>query len=133
MRTSADAFPVVGGRCTGRARRCKAKQGRREDGTDVWILTSTVVRFWGRVKSGEDFFGNQARPLPAHCRNRSRALQRQTEHRCVSGELEFRIRVVTASSFPLASPRKFHPILSARTMGVSSSVRNPETRSARAM
>jgi hypothetical protein len=66
MRTSADAFPVVGGRCTGRARRCKAKQGRREDGTDVWILTSTVVRFWGRVKSGEDFFGNQARPLPAH-------------------------------------------------------------------
>jgi hypothetical protein len=24
--TSADAFPVVGGRCTGRARRCKAKQ-----------------------------------------------------------------------------------------------------------
>jgi hypothetical protein len=22
-------FPVVGGRCTGRARRCKAKQGRR--------------------------------------------------------------------------------------------------------
>jgi hypothetical protein len=29
MPTSADAFPVVGGRCTGRARRCKAKQGRR--------------------------------------------------------------------------------------------------------
>jgi hypothetical protein len=29
LRTSADAFPVVGGRCTGRARRCKAKQGRR--------------------------------------------------------------------------------------------------------
>jgi hypothetical protein len=27
--TSADAFAVVGGRCTGRARRCKAKQGRR--------------------------------------------------------------------------------------------------------
>jgi hypothetical protein len=27
--TSADAFPVVGGRCTGGARRCKAKQGRR--------------------------------------------------------------------------------------------------------
>jgi hypothetical protein len=26
---SADAFPVVGGRCTGRAHRCKAKQGRR--------------------------------------------------------------------------------------------------------
>ena len=27
--TSADAFPVVGGRCTDRARRCKARQGRR--------------------------------------------------------------------------------------------------------
>jgi hypothetical protein len=27
--TGTDAFPVVGGRCTGRARRCKAKQGRR--------------------------------------------------------------------------------------------------------
>ncbi len=27
--TSADGFPVVGGRCTGRAHRCKAKQGRR--------------------------------------------------------------------------------------------------------
>jgi hypothetical protein len=26
--TSTDAFPVVGGRCTGRARRCKARQGR---------------------------------------------------------------------------------------------------------
>ena len=26
---SADAFPVVGGRCTGRVRRCKAKQSRR--------------------------------------------------------------------------------------------------------
>ena len=29
MLARADAFPVVGGRCTGRARRCKAKQGRR--------------------------------------------------------------------------------------------------------
>jgi hypothetical protein len=28
MRTSADAFPVVGGRCTGRKSRCMAKQGR---------------------------------------------------------------------------------------------------------
>jgi hypothetical protein len=27
--TGADAFRVVGGRCTGRARRCKAKQNRR--------------------------------------------------------------------------------------------------------
>jgi hypothetical protein len=29
MPTGADAFPVVGGGCTSRARRCKAKQGRR--------------------------------------------------------------------------------------------------------
>src|ERR1700691_4131899 len=35
------------------------------------------------------------------CRIRSRALQRQMEHRCVSGALEFRIRVVIA--VPLAS------------------------------
>jgi hypothetical protein len=28
MRTTADAFLVVSGRCTGGARRCKAKQGR---------------------------------------------------------------------------------------------------------
>jgi hypothetical protein len=31
--------------------RCKAKQGRREDDADVWILTFTVVRFLGRVKA----------------------------------------------------------------------------------
>jgi hypothetical protein len=54
--TSADAFPVVGGRCTGKARRCKAKQGRREDGADVWILNSTVVRFLGRVQSEKKIF-----------------------------------------------------------------------------
>jgi hypothetical protein len=30
---SADAFPVVDGNCTGRARRCKAKQGRRRKTT----------------------------------------------------------------------------------------------------
>jgi hypothetical protein len=29
MPTGADAFSAVGGRCTGRERRCKAKQGRR--------------------------------------------------------------------------------------------------------
>jgi hypothetical protein len=28
MLTSPDAFPVVGGRCTGRALRCKARQDR---------------------------------------------------------------------------------------------------------
>jgi hypothetical protein len=34
--TSADAFPVVGGRCTGRARRCTAKQGQSwHDGPDM--------------------------------------------------------------------------------------------------
>ena len=37
-----------------------------QDGADVWILTYTVVRFLGPVKSGRRFFGNQARPLPAH-------------------------------------------------------------------
>jgi hypothetical protein len=37
--TSADAFAVVGGGCTGRAHGCKAKQGRRgNDGADVWFL-----------------------------------------------------------------------------------------------
>ena len=39
--TSADAFAVVGGGCTGRAHGCKAKQGRRgKDGADVWLLVS---------------------------------------------------------------------------------------------
>jgi hypothetical protein len=34
--TSADAFAVVGGGCTGRAHGCKAKQGSRvKDGADV--------------------------------------------------------------------------------------------------
>jgi len=35
---SADVLPVVGGRCTGGAHRCKVKQGCREDRADVWIL-----------------------------------------------------------------------------------------------
>ena len=43
--------PVVGGRCTGGAHRCKVKQGCREDRADVWILASKVVRFRGRVQS----------------------------------------------------------------------------------
>ena len=42
---------MVGGSCAGGAHRCKAKQGRREDGADVWILASKVVRFGGRVQS----------------------------------------------------------------------------------
>ena len=49
--TSADELPVVGGRCTGGAHRCKVKQGCREDRADVWILASKVVRFGGRVQS----------------------------------------------------------------------------------
>src|ERR1700693_1272650 len=50
--TSADELPVVGGRCTGGAHRCKVKQGCREDRADVWILASKVVRFWDGVESG---------------------------------------------------------------------------------
>jgi hypothetical protein len=57
MPTSADVFPVVEGRCTGRA----PVQGQAgpswQDGADVWILTATVVRFFGRVQI---FFSNQA-------------------------------------------------------------------------
>jgi hypothetical protein len=49
--TSADELPVVGGRCTGGAHRCKVKQRSREDRAGVWILTSKVVRFGGRVQS----------------------------------------------------------------------------------
>jgi hypothetical protein len=48
---SADELLVVGGSCTGGAHRCKAKQGRREDRADVWILASKVVRFLGCVQS----------------------------------------------------------------------------------
>ncbi len=48
--TSADELPVVGDSCTGGARRCKVKQGCREDRPDVWILASKVVRFGGRVQ-----------------------------------------------------------------------------------
>jgi hypothetical protein len=49
--TSANELPVVGGRCTGGAHRCKVKQGCREDRADIWILASKVVRFGGRVQS----------------------------------------------------------------------------------
>jgi hypothetical protein len=38
-----------------RTRQCRARQGRREDGADMWILTNTVVRLLGRVKSGRRF------------------------------------------------------------------------------
>ncbi len=73
---------MVGGRCTGRVRRCKTKQGHREDGADVWILTYTVVRFLGRVKGEEKIFLVTRRvhyqPI---CRIRSWELQRRTEGR----------------------------------------------------
>jgi hypothetical protein len=37
--TSADAFPVVSGRCTGRACRCKARQRRRGMRTLIYVNT----------------------------------------------------------------------------------------------
>jgi len=56
-------FRWLGGSCTGGADRCKAKQGRREEGADVWILTSTVVRFLGLVQSKKTYFGNHGGAL----------------------------------------------------------------------
>ena len=54
--TSADAFAVVGGGCTGRAHGCKAKQGSRgKDCPDVCFLNPTLVRFWDLVQSGRGF------------------------------------------------------------------------------
>jgi hypothetical protein len=51
MLTSADAFAVVVGGCTGRAHGCKAKQGSRgKDCADGCFLTPTVVRFWDLVQ-----------------------------------------------------------------------------------
>ena len=51
-----DALQVVGGRCTGRARRCKAKQGRPDkNGAGVWILSYTLIRFLLCVQSGRKF------------------------------------------------------------------------------
>ena len=47
--TSADVFPVVGGRRTGRARRCKAKQRRRvKTAPTCWILAPTVSTVFER-------------------------------------------------------------------------------------
>src|SRR6202044_2281307 len=40
--------------CTGKTLRCRAKQDRREDGADVWILTSIVVRFLGGFENGRN-------------------------------------------------------------------------------
>jgi hypothetical protein len=56
--TSADAFPVAGGRCTGGARRCKAKQARRgrRPERDTYFNISMV---FGLRRGVEDFFGNR--------------------------------------------------------------------------
>ena len=65
--TGADAFPAVGGRCTGRESRCKAKQGRRgKTALTCGLLAPTVVRFLSRVQSGRGFFGNQAAAITSH-------------------------------------------------------------------
>jgi hypothetical protein len=48
-------------------------------------------------RAGEDFLVTRRVHYQPICRIRSRALQRQTEHRCVGGALEFRIRVVISS------------------------------------
>ena len=50
MPARADAFPVGSGRCTGRAHRCKAKQGRRGETALTFVLTPTVVRFLDAVE-----------------------------------------------------------------------------------
>jgi hypothetical protein len=58
--------------------------------------------FGAASRAGEDFFGNQARPLPAHLSHSLQGIaETDREHRCVSGALEFRIRVVIAPSLQL--------------------------------
>jgi len=49
-------FPVIGGRCTTKSAPVQGQTGPSwQDGTDMWILTNTVVRFLGRVESGRRF------------------------------------------------------------------------------
>jgi hypothetical protein len=50
------ALMLPGGwrQCTGKAPRCRAKQGRREDGADMWSLTSIVGRFFWRFENGRN-------------------------------------------------------------------------------
>ena len=55
MPAVADAFPVVGGRCTGRARRCKGQAGRRGKTALMVVATPTVVRFLGFVERVRGF------------------------------------------------------------------------------
>ena len=49
VRTSTDAFPVVGGTCAGREHQCKARQGRRGKRTLTFELNPTLVRFLNGV------------------------------------------------------------------------------------
>jgi hypothetical protein len=56
-------FRCLGGSCTGEADRCKAKQSRREEGADVWVLTSNVVRFSDLVQSKKSNVGNHGGAL----------------------------------------------------------------------
>jgi hypothetical protein len=55
MPTSNDAFPVVGGRCTGKAHRCKARQGRRGKTAPTLVLNLTVVRLMDGIKRRRRF------------------------------------------------------------------------------
>jgi hypothetical protein len=59
---------VVCGSARVKALRCRAKQDVREDGADVWILTSIVVRFLGRFRERKVFFGNHGGALLLHHR-----------------------------------------------------------------
>jgi hypothetical protein len=55
MPARADAFPVGGGGCTGRAHRCKARQRRRGKTAPTFVSTFTVVRFLDGVDRGIGF------------------------------------------------------------------------------
>ncbi len=53
---SADVFPMVGGRCTDRTHRCKAKQGRRgRTALIFWILSHRSTVF-GRRPEGKQIY-----------------------------------------------------------------------------
>jgi hypothetical protein len=63
-------FPGGGGRCTGRARRCKAKQGRHGKTAlkyESYLYDSTD--FAPRTRGVKDLFSNIGRPRvsPMHC------------------------------------------------------------------
>jgi hypothetical protein len=106
MPARADAFPVVGGGCTGRAHRCKAKQRRRGKTAPTFVSTFTVVRFLDGVEREGDrislvtmaarcFFHHRARKnrrwwpvtelLPQFSQGRSGALERDLADRLSPG------------------------------------------------